>query len=104
MKKHLKRVLSLVLAFTTVFGIGTFQAVKPQALAPNIVDNIQIGATYMIRNAETGLYMTALGDNTVEQRGFTGTSNQQWKTFNELILFPNKAIDNRTKKWYNRQG
>ena len=84
MKKHLKRALSLVLAFTTVFGIGTFQAVKPQALAPNIVETVQIGATYMIRNAETGLYMTALGDNTVEQRGFTGASNQQWKTFNEL--------------------
>jgi len=43
-----------------LLGIGAFQTVKPQALADNIVEDVDTGVTYMIRNKESGLFMTAL--------------------------------------------
>jgi len=83
MKKHLKRALSLFLVLTLVVSAGIFQSATPVAAATNVVSSVQTGRTYMIRNAATGLFMTALDNDTVEQRDFTGGNNQQW------VLFPN---------------
>ena len=83
MKKFLKRVLSVILVISMLFTTGAVVPLRAAA-ASNLASSVNVGQTYMIRNAATGLYMTALGDNTVEQRAFTGANNQQWKTFNEL--------------------
>ena len=83
MKKFLKRVLSVILVISMLFTTGAVAPLRATA-ASNLASSVNVGQTYMIRNAATGLYMTALGDNTVEQRAFTGASNQQWKIYNEL--------------------
>ena len=88
MKKNLwklpKRILSVILTFALVIGTLAVAPVRVAALNDNIVGSVEVGQTYMFRNKQSGLYLTALSDNTVEQRAFDGQSNQQWRISNEL--------------------
>jgi uncharacterized repeat protein (TIGR02543 family) len=83
MKKVCKRILALILVYAFLFGTGAVGPVKASAAADNIANQVMIGQVYMFRNRQSGQYMTALHDDTVEQRAFSGQSNQQWKIFNK---------------------